>query len=125
MKKPEVGQKLYSLNVGNACRNVEKKLTPVIVTRVGRKYFTCIPKGGSKWKETQYHLNGWHEKSEYSADSILYGNPQEWEDEKESIRICRLIWKCFEYGRNPKNISLAAIRTIYGIITANEKKNGL
>lgn len=41
---PQVGQTLYSLNIGNAARNCEQKLKPVIVRKVGRKYFECSTK---------------------------------------------------------------------------------
>ena len=37
--KPEVGQKLFSLNIGNSARNVEQTLSNVTVTKVeGQDY---------------------------------------------------------------------------------------
>lgn len=113
--KPKVGQILYSLNIGNASRNYEQKLTKVIVTKVGRKYFTCAEKVDSFWT-TVYHLDDWCEKTEYSARSSLYSSSQEWKDEKEERLICVFIEKSFTYGQNNSNISLENLRKIESII---------
>lgn len=115
MEKPKVGQTLYSLNVGNAARHTEKKLTPVIVTKVGRKYFTCKENEDSYW-ETQYHIEDWKEKSDFSATSCLYPSPLAWENEKEAFAICQLIWESFTYGQNKRHVSLVDLRTIKRIL---------
>lgn len=91
------------------------KLTSVIVTKVGRKYFTCKEKGDA-WYETQYHLDTWREKTDYSEDSCLYSNPQEWEDEREASKLCKVIWYTFEYGNNKQDIPLSGLRVIADII---------
>ena len=84
---PVVGQKLYrcprpplySLNIGNRARDVQEVLTPVIVRKVGRKYFSCSPEGRvGKWEETEYFLDTWARHTGYSAGSKLYSNEQEW-----------------------------------------------
>lgn len=121
MEKPKVGQILYSLNVGNMARNCEQKLTKVIVKSVGRKYFMCSPEEEKlSWRETQYHISDWREKTEWCCNSCLYANVQEWEDEKESNIICKKIWRCFEYGHNRKNLSIEALRKIDSIIENKE-----
>jgi hypothetical protein len=112
---PTIGQTLYSLNVGNAARRVPQTLTPVIVTKVGRKYFTT----GEGWQATQYHIGDWREKTDFSPNSHLYASEQEYADEKESDELCRRIGKAFEYGRNAKALPLEALRRIEGIILAN------
>ena len=119
IKKPEVGQKLYSLNVGNAARSCEQKLTPVIVTKVGRKYFSVKREDDNRgWTEIQFHLDGWHEKSEYMASSSLYLHPQEWEDQKEKFALMDGLKDTFgTFGR--KDIPLPVLRTITGILDAN------
>lgn len=114
MDKPEVGQTLYSLNIGNAARYSKQKLTPVIVTKVGRKYFLC--KQGDHRFKTQYRLDNWYEKTDYTANSKLYLNPQHWEDEREATDICKLIYKTFEYGRNREGVSLGVLREIKRLI---------
>lgn len=118
MNKPKVGDILCSLNVGNAARHKEPELTPVVVTKVGRKYFYCCPKGekSHKWMITPYYLADWREKSDYTASSHLYLNPQQWEDEKKALRICKKIESAFKYGGNHWNISLDNLRKIEQII---------
>ena len=113
--KLKIGQKLYSLNVGNASRNTESKLTPVLVTKVGRKYFTCCPEGEHSWQENQYYIDTWLEKSDYSANSVLYSSTKEWEDEKESSRICSIVSDEFKY-RNHCSIPLSQLKIIERII---------
>ena len=120
MKKPVVGQKLYSLNVGNASRRTVQKLTPVIVKKVGRKYFTCSPEGFDY--RTQYHLDDWSEKSDYSAVSRLYESKQAWEDEKEAAMICKRLHCYFDYGRNRKNLSLETVKKVLEIIEGRDKE---
>ena len=93
---PTIGQTLYSLNVGNAARRIPQTLKPVVVTKVGRKYFTV----GEGWRATEYHLHDWREKSDYMANSRLYASEQEYADEKETSEICGRIAKAFEHGKN-------------------------
>lgn len=111
-EKLKVGQTLYSLNVGNAARRVEQVLTPVTVTKVGRKYFTCTKEG--RRIGTQYKLSDWSENTEYSSDSCLYENPQEFEDEKERRGIGTSLSELFRYGAWSA-LSLDQLRRIKGI----------
>jgi len=113
-EKPKVGQTLYSLNVGNAARYTTQKLIPVKVVKVGRKYFTCKREG---WNlETQYYIDGWGEKFEYSSESVLYSSPQEWEDEKEAAEIFRSLHHFFSFWFNQDNVSLETLRKIKELI---------
>jgi len=115
--KPQVGQKLYSLNIGNAARGRKQELTPVIVTAVGRKYFTCLPEGSnSKWLSTQYNLDTWYEKTNYSFNSSLYESKQEFIDEKESEEICRYFEGVFKYGKNNAKLGLEDLRKIKAFV---------
>ena len=108
MKIPEVGQIVYSLNIGDEARDGKQELTPYEVTKVGRKYFTIK----LDWREIQFHLKDWREKSNYSPNHKLYTTEQEYYDYKESVDICSEINKAFEYGRNTKNLSLEALQEI-------------
>ena len=113
MDKPKVGQTLYSLNVGNAARNCEQKLTPVVVSSVGNKYFYT----GEGYRKQAYSIADWSEKKDgYTARTFLYENEQAYKDDLEAVQICKSIGKEFEYGRNAKSISLANLRTIQSII---------
>jgi len=111
---PKVGQILYSLNIGNAARRCEQKLTPVVVITVGRKYFTVSEEQyrGSPHMHVTHHLGTWREKTEFCENSSLYETRQKREDEKEEASICRAIYTVFEYGRNKHNISLDVLREI-------------
>jgi len=123
MNKPIVGQIVYSLNVGNAARNCEQKLTEMTVTKVGRKYFTCLRDGWSERAAIQFHLDTWTEKTDYCSSHALYVSPQEWEDAKEATRICKKINDYFEYGRNSQGISLKNLRMIEDILERPEEVN--
>jgi len=116
MEKPKAGDILYSLNIGNAARKREQKLTPFVVKKVGRKYFTAGPEGEKKWMDNQYYLDDWRQKSEYNACSRLYKTKQDWEDKKEATIICLKLKNYFEYGRNVKNLSLECLRAIESIV---------
>ena len=118
-EKITVGRVLYSLNVGNAARNREQELTPVTVTKIGRKYFTAKREGFSF--ETQYHLDDWREKSEYLENSRLYASAQEWEDEKESKEICQRLGKLFQYGGNQELCSLEDLRKVAKLLNIETK----
>jgi len=119
--KPKVGQTLYSLNVGNAARRVEQKLTPVIVRKVGRKYFYCSVRSGSY--VTKYNLSDWSEETGgYCADSLLYLNIKSYEDEKTASDITARIGKMFRWDSRVK-IPLPALIEI-GKILDNYKKEG-
>ena len=115
MEKPKVGDILYSLNIGNAARHRKQELKPVEVKKVGRKYFT-VGDEGKGWWEQQYYIENWRTKTEYSPDSRLYGTVREYEDEKETYRICKKLKDCFQYGRNNLSLSLDKLRNIESIV---------
>ena len=110
----KLGQTLYSLNVGNACRRTEQKLTPCEVSKIGRKYFEIIFK--DHWRPIQFHIDTWSEKTEYTSSYCLYTSPQEWEDEKKSEAIYTDISKNFGHGRNRGEISLDNLIKIRNIL---------
>ena len=112
MRKPEVGETLFSLNIGNAARNSEQVLTPVVVAKVGRKYFT-VREG---WKETKYRLSDWLQVTDYSPDSCLYESEQEWEDETLSRVLAGAIGEAFKYGRNIRALPSVALLQIFLIV---------
>jgi hypothetical protein len=115
MNKPNVGDKIFSLNVGNAARNCGQVLKPVEVLKVGRKYFTA---GDPNWRHSniQYHIHDWTEKTDYSPVSILYRVEQEYYDEKEAREIVKEISQVFKWNNCPDNISLEDLREIKRII---------
>lgn len=125
MKSLNVGDTLYSLNVGDAARGSGQKLTRMTVAKVGRKYFWLAPtkeyRGAntSKYWLTKFSLEDWSEVSDYVPDHYLFTTPQEWEDAKEEAALCREIANAFEYGRNRLNLPLVSLRLIAEQIRLN------
>jgi phosphotransferase system IIA component len=113
--KPTVGQRLFSLHIGNISRNGPQALTPVVVTKIGRKYFTVENEERLR-NTTEFHVEGWMQKTDYSADYALYESEQQYADEKEARTICDKIGKAFECGRNFKNINIETLRKIEALI---------
>ena len=112
--KPEIGQQLFSLNIGNAARIREQELTAVEVVKVGRKYFTCKVVGRSC--ETQYLLDDWTEDTQYCASSKLYADEQSYYDEKERSGLYSKIRDAFDLYRGNKHYTLIQLREIAEII---------
>ncbi len=109
-----VGQTLYDLNVGNAARNCEQKLTKVLVTKVGRTYFYCA-EVGSRF-ETAYHLDDWREKSGgYASTHYLYASEQEWRDEVEATKLRSSLREYFSSYRRSE-IPLTTLRAMVALL---------
>lgn len=120
-QKPQVGQTLYSLNIGNNARYCEQRLIPVVVSKVGRKYFT-VKQARPYSMETEYHLDDWVEKTEYCPNSRLYISEQEWAEEKEARELCQHFADVFRYGRNSYNLPIDALRAIAVIVGQKEAR---
>jgi|GEM_PF-6547238 len=107
---PKVGQTLYRHEIGS-----DKPLIPVVVTKVGRKYFSCKEENG--WHDRKYWLNTWRENAgPYLHRYRLFANPQDWEDEKETSRIRTMLREFFQgYGYYPA-LTLDQLRAIEKIV---------
>lgn len=114
-RKPVLGEKLWDLNVGNAARRgMPQVLTPVTVTKIGRKYFTC--KDADEWgREIDYHIETWEQKTEYCVDHRLYEAKEEYLDQKEGQEITKQISETFHW-RKSHNLSLGQLRAIKAIL---------
>jgi len=113
-----VGQRVFSLNIGNSARHCEQVLTPTVVRKVGRKFFHCSTED---WPEgmTRFFLSTMHEDANgYCSNQRIYINAQEWTDQKERADICGRIYKAFEYGRNSAGLSLEQLRSIDALLRA-------
>ena len=111
-ENPKVGQTLYSLNVGNAARNTKQELTPVLVMRVGRKYFWCskYPNHlGINHLGTKYRLDDWTEVSDYQSTSEIYFSEQEYNDYKERVLIHKSL---SDFFRRSTEVPLETLREI-------------
>ena len=119
-RKPTIGETLYSLNVGNAARNTPQVLTPLKVTKVGRRYFTL----SEGWRDVQFHLSDWVEKSDYTPSHRIYETEQSYKDEKEEREISNRIYRAFEYGSNTHKIPLPKLREIDQMLTVAPSELG-
>lgn len=116
MNKPVVGQTVWSLNIGDAARQTEQKLTPLVVVKVGSKYFTAEEETSNRFKRsTQFHLSAWTEKSDYFPRHQAYESAQAWEDQKEATAIANRLRETFAYGNN-RNLTLETLRKIVELI---------
>ena len=90
-------------------------MTEVIVSKVGRKYFTVTDKS-KLYSETQYFIETWKEKYGFSVQSILYVNEQEYIDEKESDELYKKIREAFKGYKNSGTFTLDRLKNIIEII---------
>lgn len=123
-RKPVVGDTLYRLSVGNAARFDADRLVPVIVTSVGRKYFTCTPEEfkDCPHMERQFHLESWREKTDTSAWYELFEDPQEYYDRKEEQSIWDQCRNTFTGWRDRSRLSLFQLRQIKAIIDSGKEQ---
>ena len=120
MDRPEVGQTVYSLNVGNAARRAEQELTPYVVSKVGRKYFYAGPEGCSDWALLKYEIETWLETTEYSVTSRLFPSTEEYQRDRRREEILSEIKAFFrEFGRC--HLSLDQCERIAAIIAEGEQ----
>ena len=125
MPNPVVGQVLFSLPIGNACRPslVERKLTPVVVTKIGRKYFDTVSQEHPTWRGERYELGSWKQDTGgYSATSYLFTTEQEWFDENEADQLNKAISKKFEFNMN-HGLNLDQLRRINAILNENASQD--
>lgn len=113
MRKPIVGETLFSLNVGNdVSKYSPRKLTPVVVTKVGRKYF-YTQTDGQYPRTVQFYLSNWREVTQYQPSLRLYGDPQEWEDDKT---ISKTIHSIEQLTRHPHKLLSLSQETLKEIL---------
>ncbi len=114
--KVKVGQTLYRLNTGNGARRAPQVLLPVVVQKVGRKYFTVAPSSeGKHWNTSKHNLDDWCEVTEFVAGWALYETEQEWNDAKEHrLLTCELRRYFSDFG--PMNLPLITLRAIQALI---------
>ncbi len=115
--KPYFGQTLYMLNVGNNCRYKPQVLTPVVVSSVGRKYFS-VKVSPNDYFETQFKIDNWREHTHYSPDWSLYESEAQFEAEKETGKLRDRMRQ--EFDHFGWNISLTKLRKIAAILDEKE-----
>lgn len=112
MSKFEVGQKVWTLNVNNAARRVERKLTERELVKVGRKYFYLKEYG----REIKFDIETLEEFTDYTSDYKVYLDPQDWEDEKTSGELISKIKLILYPQFRSSGVSLDKLRSIAKIL---------
>ena len=119
--KPVVGQTLYLLKLDYNARDREQPLTPVIVDKVGTKYFTCHKSGEMHGGYgTRFRIDTWVEDSDYPSRLKLYPNEQAWSDDKETNEILRFLRETFSRGFSLNKLDLQDLRHIRDTIISKE-----
>ena len=118
-RKPVVGERLYSLNVGNSARHVEQKLTPVIVSKVGRKYFYAGKEGYRL--ETKYHIDSWVESTNFCANSKLYESADDWNNEKLKSDLLQALFDEFGGYSKKKEFTIDQLKSVCEILNIEVK----
>lgn len=131
IKKPKmrvfVGLRLFRLNVGNNARHVPQVLTPVVVTKVGRKYFWVKRErtDNQPWGfESRHLVECWTEDNGgYTPNYALYESEQEWADSKERICLAAKIKSELQWDREYSLETLRAIANIMWPVKSVEEKD--
>jgi len=109
-QKPVVGQVVYQIPRRSAYGI--KKLIPMVVTSVGRKYFCWGSIDSQEYSsDTEYHIDDWSERTRYTPDTYLYASVQEYEEVREAFR-----------GYSTEGLSLEQLRAIKQIIEGGRNK---
>jgi hypothetical protein len=112
--KPTLGQKVFSLNIGNNARHVPQVLSPATVSKVGRKYFS-VKLQGPYPMEREYHIENWRERTFYSAVTKLYESEEAYMAEKETAMIWGQLRHVFSMY-NATGFDLPRLRKIIAIV---------
>jgi len=105
--KPKVGQVVYELDIKT------KGIIPVIVKKVGHKYFSCGTEDCDY--NIQYCIDTWNEDTRFSQSTRLYDSLKEYEDDVEYDIVLRYVRGVFG-GFTTVGLSLEQLRGIKQII---------
>lgn len=84
--RPEVGQTIYaSTGVGP-----HRETKPLLVTRVGRKWFYAAPEGASSRAEQQFSLDTWTENSNFGWKAVALTVEEYAESQARAAAVARL-----------------------------------
>ena len=112
--KPEVGQIVFE--------EVNGRLEPVEVTKVGRKYFYCQTAGQIEYgqkpdKDNAFEIATWRGSGDhYRGGKIVYESKQAYEDEVLWDNLRQEFRDFFDWKRNCKNLTLDQLKRIKAII---------
>jgi len=106
-QKIKSGDTLYRMS--------QKGIEPVIVEKVGNKYFHI--KGDPPFKKYDIETLTYRDRKEYICRAeVLYMSEQEIADMKEYDELMSMIQKAFSNYNTPQNLKLKDLREIKAII---------
>lgn len=121
--RPEVGQTLYaSTRVGRS-----HEMKPLVVTRVGRKWFYAAPEGASSRAERQFDLELWAENTHLGLGAVAltvdeYAEHQARTAARERLRATGYRIKCVAYDRSQHYLTTEQLNAIAEIIEKGDTK---
>ena len=119
--RPEVGQTIYaSTGVGP-----HREMKPLLVTRVGRKWFYAAPDGSPR--ERQFSLDTWAENSDFGLKSVALTVDEYAERQAHTAAVERLKATGYRiegvgYDRSHSDLTTAQINAIAEIIEKGDTK---
>ena len=121
--RPEVGQTIYASTIVG--RNYEMK--PLVVTRVGRKWFYAAPEGASSRAERQFSLETWYENSSFGWKAVALTVDEYAERQAHAAAVGRLKATGYRiegvgYDRSHSDLTTAQINAIAEIIEKGDAK---
>ena len=115
--RPEVGHTIYaSTGVGP-----HREMKPLLVTRVGRKWFYAAPEGASSRAERQFSLDTWTENSSFGWKAVAltddeYAESQARVAAEERVKATGYRITGMSYDRSQLFLTTAQLNAIAEII---------
>ena len=115
--RPEVGQTIYASTIVG--RGYEMR--PLLVTRVGRRWFYAAPEGASSLAERQFALDTWAENSDFGLKSVAltadeYAESQARVAAEERVKATGYRITGMSYDRSQLFLTTAQLNAIAEII---------
>ena len=84
--RPEVGQTIYVSTIAGRSH----EMRPLLVTRVGRKWFYAAPEGASSRAERQFSLDTWAENTYLGLGAVALTVEEYAESQARTAAVARL-----------------------------------
>ena len=121
--RPEVGQTIYASTIVG--RGYEMR--PLLVTRVGRRWFYAAPEGASSRAEQQFSLDTWTENSNFGWKAVAltadeYAESQARVAAEERVKATGYRITGMSYDRSQLFLTTAQLNAIAEIIEKGDTK---